>query len=51
MKTDQPWPSQPEELNQNYVTLRADLAEFLKTLLVGDQPEGVPSDLLQTQIW
>ena len=48
---DQPWPPQPDELNHDYVPLPDDLLQFLKTLLVNDRPDRLPSAQVQTSVW
>ena len=49
-KVDQPWPPQPEDLNNDYTKLPKSLNEFLQILLAGEIREDVPSGRIQRLI-
>lgn len=51
MQIDQTWPPQPEELDQNYITLPGDLTDFVQYLLREDRINRAPSARLQTLVW
>ena len=46
-KVEQPWPPQPEDLNNDYTKLPKSLHEFLQILLAGEIREDVPSGRIQ----